>query len=97
MPLTANVLYVSNKLDFVFDLQKCFVVEQLQCYNRDSLALVVTSDSVSCPSELVHTKDTFERSQLELLEKAEFSVQIVDHLRLKIRHIVNKYNETFAD
>nr|UIX56165.1 HycuOrf-37 hypothetical protein [Hyphantria cunea nucleopolyhedrovirus]UIX56311.1 HycuOrf-37 hypothetical protein [Hyphantria cunea nucleopolyhedrovirus] len=97
MPPTATVLYVSNKLDYVFNLQKCFLVEQLQCYNQDSLALVLTNDTIKCPSEIVHTKDTFEKVQLEVLESAELSAEIVNLFRLKMHYIVNEYNVNFAD
>ncbi|AAP29891.1 unknown [Choristoneura fumiferana multiple nucleopolyhedrovirus] len=97
MPLTANVLYVSNKLDYVFNLEKCIVVEQLQCYNGDSLALVLTNDTIKCPSQLVHTKDTFENSRLELLESAVCSAQTVKLLHSKMYNIVKLYDDNFAD
>lgn len=98
MSLTANVLYVSNKLDdYIFNLNKCFVVEHFYCYNLDSLVLVLTKGKIECPSELVYTKNTFDTTQLELLESADFSVEIVDLFRKKIQHIINRYNENFAD
>ncbi|AGR57077.1 hypothetical protein [Choristoneura rosaceana nucleopolyhedrovirus] len=97
MFLTANVLYVSNKLDYVFNLEKCFVVEQLQCYNGDSLVLVLINDTIKCSSQLVHTKNTFEKAHLEILESVKFSVENVVLLRSKIHRIVKLYNEKFGD
>ncbi|AHD25528.1 ac117 [Choristoneura murinana nucleopolyhedrovirus] len=97
MALTANVLYVSNKLDYVFNLEKCFVVKLLQCYNGDSLALVLTSDTIKCPSHLVYTKDTLTKSHLEVLESATFSEQTFNLLYWKMHNIVKSYNDKFAD
>lgn len=92
MPLTANVLYVSDKLNSEFDMQKCVVVEQLRCFNRDALALVLTADRIRCASEIVR----FEGAQVELLESAEFSWEAVGLLRQKMRLIVDQYDEDFA-
>lgn len=90
MPLTANVLYVSNKLDYVFNLEKCFVVEQVQCYNGDALALVLTDDTIECPSQLVYIQ-----SPMKVLESA-VSAKTVNLLHSKMHNIVKLYNENFA-
>ncbi|QDL57029.1 hypothetical protein QKQ66_gp048 [Dione juno nucleopolyhedrovirus] len=93
MLLTASVLYVSYKVNL--NLHNCIVVEQLQCYNRDSLALVLTSDAAT---QLVCTiGEAFEKTQIQVLESVEFSVETVRSLRLKMHHIVRQYNENFAD